>query len=72
MIKERREEKGLTQSKLAKRLGISKGYLSKLEKHPLICNPNVNLIIKLSKELNVHHVKIFLFFTKNKFPADKN
>lgn len=72
MIKEKRKEKGLTQSKLAKRMGISKGYLSKLEKYPLTCNPNVNLIINLSKELEVHPVKIFMFFAKNKFSTDKN
>lgn len=72
MVKEKRKEKGLTQSKLAKNLGISKGYLSKLEKHPNICNPNINLILKLSKELDVHPVKIFLFFIKKKFPTDKS
>ncbi|MCE5222036.1 MAG: helix-turn-helix transcriptional regulator [Clostridium sp.] len=72
MIKEKRKEKGLTQSKLAEKLGISKGYLSKLEKHPFICNPNVNLIIKLLKELEIHPIKIFIFFTKNKFCTYKN
>lgn len=65
MLREKREEMNLTQSKLAKNLGISKGYLSKLEKHPSLCNPNVNLILKLSKELNLDPVKIFIFFTES-------
>jgi transcriptional regulator with XRE-family HTH domain len=72
MVKEKRKEKGLTQSKLAKNLGITKGYLSKLETHPDLCNPNVNLLLKLSKELDIHPVKIFLFFIKKKLPTDKS
>jgi len=72
MIKEKRREKGLTQSKLAKNLGITKGYLSKLENHPDFCNPNVNLLLKLSKELEIHPIKIFLFFIKNRITTDKN
>lgn len=66
MIKEKRQEKRITQSKLAKNLGISKGYLSKLEKHPSLCNPNVNLILKLSKELTIDPVNIFLYFIREK------
>ncbi len=66
MIKETRQEKRITQSKLAKNLGISKGYLSKLEKHPSLCNPNINLILKLSKELTVDPVKVFLYFIEKK------
>lgn len=66
MIKEKRQEKMLTQAKLAKNLGISKSYLSKLEKHPLFCNPNINLILKLSKELDIDPAKIFLYFIEEK------
>lgn len=66
MIKENRQSKKLTQSKLAKNLGISKSYLSKLEKHPFLCNPNVNLILKFSKELNLDPIEIFLYFIEGK------
>ena len=72
MLKEKRKEKGLTQSKLAKNLGITKGYLSKLENHPDLCNPNVNLLLKLAKELDLHHVKIFCFFIKEKLSNYKS
>lgn len=66
MLRRKRNEKELTLTKLAKNLGISKGYLSKLEKHPQICNPNVNLILKLSKELEITPIEIFLYFIEYK------
>lgn len=66
MIKEKRKEKKITQSELAKKLGISKSYMSKLENHPFLCNPNVNLILKISKELTLDPMKVFLYFIKNK------
>ncbi|CUU49916.1 MULTISPECIES: helix-turn-helix domain-containing protein [Clostridium] len=66
MLKRKRRELNLTQSKLAKKLGISKSYLSKLEKHPSTCNPNINFILKLSKELNLDPTEIFLYFIENK------
>jgi transcriptional regulator with XRE-family HTH domain len=72
MLREKRKEKGLTQSKLAKKIGISKGYLSKLEKYPHVCNPNVNFILKLSKELDVSPLKIFSFFIEKKLTTNKN
>lgn len=69
MIKEKRKEKGLTQSQLAENLVISESYMSKLEKHPHLCNPSVNLILKLAKELDVTPVKIFLIFIEDKYPS---
>jgi len=72
MLKEKRKEKGLTQSQLAENLTISESYMSKLEKHPCLCNPSVNLILKLAKELDLTPVKIFLFFVEDKFPTHTN
>lgn len=66
MLKDKRKEKKISQSKLAKKLGISESYLSKLEKHPSLCNPSVNLILKLSEELTLDPVKVFLYFIKEK------
>lgn len=66
MLKEKRNKFRLTQSKLAKKIGISKSYLSKLERHPAHCNPSVNLILKLSKELDLDPMEIFLYFIKDK------
>ena len=72
MLKEKRRELKLTQSNLAKRLGISKSYLCKLEKHPSNCNPNINFILKLSNELDLDPTEIFLYFIEKKIPIYKN
>jgi Predicted transcriptional regulator with C-terminal CBS domains len=66
MLKERRSSKRLTESQLAKKIGVTEGYISKLENHPEKCNPTVNLILKLSRELNINPLKTFLFFIKDK------
>ena len=66
MLKKKRKEKSLTQSQLAEKLIISEGYMCKLEKHPNLCNPTTDLILKLSKELDIDRVKIFLYFIENK------
>lgn len=66
MLKKKRIEKRLTQLQLAEKLGISESYLNKLENHPNTCNPTVNLILKLSKELDLDSLKVFLYFTKDK------
>lgn len=66
ILKNKRREKGQTLSELAEKIGISEGYLSKLERHPIQCNPHIDLILKLSEELDEDPVKVFLYFTKNK------
>lgn len=66
MLKKRRSSKRLTESQLAKKIGVTEGYISKLENHPEKCNPTVNLILKLSRELNINPLKTFLFFIKDK------
>lgn len=65
MLKEERLKIGIPQNKLAKKLLISNCYLCKLEKYPHLCNPPVKLILKLSKELNIEHTKIYLHFVEN-------
>lgn len=70
MLKKKRREKHLTQSELARKIGITESYVNKLEKHPQVCNPSVNLILKLSKELGVNPIEIFLFFIKNREDQD--
>lgn len=66
MLREKREIKGLTQLQLAQKIGKHKSYVSKLESHPHLCNPSVNTILKLSKELDIYHVKVYKFFAENK------
>ncbi len=66
MLKEKRETKSLSQAQLAAKLKISKGYLCKLEQHPHLCNPTVNIILRLSHELDICDVKIFKYFVENK------
>lgn len=61
MLKKKRIEKGLTQSKLAEKVGISKSYLNKLENRNHN-NTTIQVILKLSKELDICPVKLFLFF----------
>jgi XRE family transcriptional regulator, master regulator for biofilm formation len=50
-IKKLRLRKGLSITKLAKKAGISKGYLSSIESHKT--NPSAHMIQKLAKALEV-------------------
>lgn len=51
-IKEIRQEKNLTISELAKKSGVTKSYLSTLEKNSQ-SNPSIGILIKISKALGV-------------------
>lgn len=62
MIRERREEKNLTLLDVAKKINRSESYLSKLENHPNMCNPTIDIILKLSYELDLHRILVFEFF----------
>lgn len=62
MIKEKRKEKRLTQSELAEKIGKSAGYVNKLENRKYT-NVTIQIILKLSKELEICPVEIFLFFS---------
>ncbi|KIL09264.1 Cro/Cl family transcriptional regulator [Clostridium botulinum] len=66
MLKKKRVEKNLTELRFAKRIGISKSYVSKLENHPDKCNPTINLILKISKESELSPFFVFRFFIKNR------
>jgi len=70
MLKKRRIEKHLTQEELAEKIVKTKGYINKLENHPERCNPNVKLILKLSKELDIDPIEIFSFFAENRKEHD--
>jgi transcriptional regulator with XRE-family HTH domain len=66
MLKKRRLIKHITELELANKLGVTEGYISKLENHPEKCNPTVNLILKLSYALKIKPERIFIFFIKDK------
>jgi len=72
VLKEKRLKKGLTLLNLAEKVGISEGYMSKLEKSK-ISNTTIQIILKISQELDICPVEVFLFLSgldckfKNKF-----
>lgn len=58
LIKEVREERGMTQKELAELTGISIGYLSKIENNKMK-NVSFDLIFKISEILNVEIEKLY-------------
>ena len=52
MLKERREEKHLTQAALAEKVGVSQAYIAKLESGDKK-NPTLDLLKKIAKHLGV-------------------
>ena len=58
-IKFLRENKGLTQEKLAEKTGLSIDYIGKIEVN--INKPGLKALIKISKALEVHIKEIFNF-----------
>ncbi|MBN1042187.1 helix-turn-helix transcriptional regulator [Clostridium botulinum] len=65
MLKQKRKDKKITQEELALFLGVNKSTICRLEKHPEACNPNIKLILKLSQELEIEHLQIYLYFVIN-------
>lgn len=66
MIKKQRKNMGLTQKVLARKVGISQGYMSKLENPDLYHkNVTIDLIISLSKELKSCPIDLFVHFSKS-------
>lgn len=61
MLKNRRKYLEISQEDLAKKLGITQGHLSKIEKQRF-SNVNIELIIKLSIELDIDAIEIFNYF----------
>lgn len=64
MIKESRKNKNLTQSQLALKIGINYSYLSKIENYPEKHFPSVDIIFKLSNELELDPCQLMYFFYK--------
>jgi len=62
MLKHKRNKKGLSQSELAKRLKIHRSYVSRLERKVKNYSPSLDMIIKLSKELECCPIELFIFF----------
>ncbi|NFS12588.1 helix-turn-helix domain-containing protein [Clostridium botulinum] len=71
MLKNKRLKLNLSIEQLSRKLNIKKDYLRKLEDHPNMCDPDIHLIIKLSKALKLNPVKVFLFFVKHIKDQDK-
>lgn len=61
MLKNRRKKLGISQRKLAKRLNVDRSYLSKVE-NSKFNNVSVEFIRKISKELKLNPLEVFLFF----------
>ena len=65
MLKKLRTKKGYSQKILADRIGITQGYLSRLENRKIKNKGavSVELIEKLAHELNPCHIKLFIYFS---------
>lgn len=61
MLKYRRKKLGISQLELSERLNITQSHLSKIENRNF-SNVNIDLIKKISKELKLDPVDVFLFF----------
>lgn len=61
MLKYRRKKLGISQSELAKRLDVDRSYISKIENRKFN-NVSIEFIRKLSKELKLNPIDVFLFF----------
>lgn len=58
-IGELRKQKGLTQEKLAEKMGVSPKYLSSIERGKE--NPTLDMIIKLAQSMDVEIADLFTF-----------
>ena len=45
-------------------------HLIELENEPNLCDPRVDLLIKLSKELDIDDEKLFLYFAETREDQD--
>ncbi|WP_346935287.1 helix-turn-helix transcriptional regulator [Clostridium sp.] len=66
MIKSTRLSKNISQNNLANALGISQGYLSKLENNTYT-NISLELLFKIAEVLDICPLELVLFFARNKF-----
>jgi len=63
MIKHLREKKGLTQSQLAKRIGLSTSHVNRMERKVIGYRASYSTIKLLAKELGICPIKVFVFFS---------
>lgn len=61
MLKNSRKKLGLSQAELARKIGIKQSYLSKIE-NLKFNNVTIKLIKKISVELHLNPIDVFLFF----------
>lgn len=66
MIKSTRLSKNISQINLANALGISQGYLSKLENNTYT-NISLDLLFKIAEVLDICPLELVLFFARNNF-----
>ena len=57
LIKEEREKKGMTLSKLSKKSGVSAAHLSEIEKK--FKSPSLLVMVKIAKALDVEITKLY-------------
>ncbi len=57
LIKEEREKKGMTLSKLSKKSGVSAAHLSDIEKN--FKSPSLLVMVKIAKALDVEITKLY-------------
>ena len=53
IVKRLRATRGLTQTQLAKRAGLTQGYVAKIESAAYAPDPALSVVIKLAKALDV-------------------
>lgn len=58
-IKELRKEKNLTQVELARRIGVSRSYINRIERGTR--RANISIAVRIAKELDCKVEDIFLF-----------
>lgn len=57
MVKEYRKERNITQEQLASLVGISRKYLSMIERNRT--TPSIDVVVRLSEELSVNVERLF-------------
>lgn len=72
MIKTSRKRQKLTQKSLAKKTGLSQGYISKLEnKSTVFHSPTITQIISISSALNIDVYKLAKWFIDKELEENK-
>jgi XRE family transcriptional regulator, regulator of sulfur utilization len=53
MLKRLRDARGMTQAQLAKRAGLTQGYIAKIESAEYAPDPALSVVLKLARALDV-------------------